>query len=719
MKIKRLYSLIFALLFIALSSSIILGEELTVQKETYTIGYHTDQSPMQYIDGSQVSTGISIDLIKYVSEKSNIDFQFFPIINGTNINHINTLDFSILNVNNAIDKSVFTRTTEPYYALDLFLVGSVFGTENTGKKVGIINHYGINDMDILEVVPNATVHYFNDSRELQKSLINGGIDYAFMNSISYQDFSKSDNGHKFKKYQASISIPWVVQISDNMPDGIEDIFNEIFQNIDQSTLTSIVLENTPNVLGNSSFLNERNSYDYITAVRTGALIVIGIAIILYFISYLYRSNLDKVTFYDKVTGFLTEYKFNVEVTKVLKKARKDQYSLVSIDIDNFQYVNEVYGFDTGTNILQQFGDFLEKYYPNGKFFTRVHSDNFLILVENDKSIDDWEKIDFSDENFDDILGNYCHFYTSKGIYNIHNPSMPLTTIVGCVNLARVSGKTTYGNTSITFTDEMNKKHLAQNKILGTMEKALKEKEFEVYYQPKVSLDNQTTCGAEALVRWIVREGDPIFPDEFIPLFEKNRYITKLDLYVFEEVCYFISTHRAKLKDIVISVNLSTITLLQNDLIENLQRLLTEYDVNVSCVELEITESAFVDNLEQVLLQIQLLKNIGFSIALDDFGSGISSLNQLKNIDLDVLKLDKAFLSNSLNQDKGILIVENVILLAQKLNLTIVAEGVETEADVSLLSNLGCDIAQGYFYARPMPRNNLLNFLETPLVPIKS
>lgn len=712
MKIKNIYFILNLVLFMMLSFNVSFADEFD---KVYNVGYHADERPMQFLDDDKNASGISIEIMRYISEKIGVEMKFIPITHTTSDKDLEALDFSISIANNTILENIFTRASESYFDLDLYLIGPSKGVEDAGRKVGIIDYCNVNRVDVFDAVPNASIQYFDNNSDLQKTLYTGGISFAFMNKIVAQDFLTLDEDNAFEIYPVAIKLPFNILISSSVSVGIEESINEALLSIEDEFLADVVLNNTPDILLVNNFMDYRDSSDYIEVARNATIIVLVVTCLLVVLYQLYRNHLNRMTFYDKVTGFLTEYKFNIEVSKVLKKAKPDEYSLISVDIDNFQYVNEVYSFDTGTEILKQFAEYLKVYYSNGKHFTRLHSDNFLILVKNEEvTEDDEEKNEFSDENFDKVLGNYCHFYTSKGVYNIDDPSLTLTTLVGCVNLARVSGKTTYGNTSIVFTKQMNKKHLAQNKILSTMEKALKEKEFEVFYQPKISLEKQTLCGAEALVRWIVRDGDPIYPDEFIPLFEKNRYITKLDFYVFEEVCHFISTHREELKDIVLSVNLSTITLLQNDLAENLTEIMKKYDIDVNSIELEVTESAFVDNLEQVLLQIQLLKNIGFSIALDDFGSGISSLNQLKNIDLDVLKLDKAFLSNSLNQDKGLLIVENIILLAQKLKLTIVAEGVETEEDVSLLSKLGCDIAQGYYFARPMPQNNFLQFVVKPI-----
>lgn len=698
--------------FLTLLFITLLNSTFVYSNNTYIVGYSTSCPPIQYINDDGKADGIAIAILDYLQETSNMHFNYYEIDDNKNA-FVNTHHLNISNLHHNTDPLIYTQATIPFYNLNLVLTGHKDHKNDEAVEVGILDYINLDVSEIYELLPNAKIHYFDFYDDLTEALHNNDIDYMFSNTNKAQEFLNADKDGVFQNYPISYTVPMKIYLLGSVASSVVDKLNEGIEDFASHAVSDIVLENAMLPLADMSFLETLTAYDYIGIVTTTIISIVAISGLFLFLLFLYRRHLTRITFYDKVTGFFTEYKFNIETTKVLSKALPNEYTIVAVDIDNFQYVNEVYGFDTGTYILERFGKYLSEYYPSAVHFTRIHSDNFIVLIRSEDLIKDNKNADhnFNEEDFHSVLGDYCHFYTSKGIYNIADPTQTLATIVGCVNLARVSGKSTYGNTAIVFTDSMHKKRAIQNKILSTMEQALKDKEFEVYYQPKITLHNQTTYGGEALIRWIVKDGAPIFPDEFIPLFEKNRYITKLDFYVFEEVCIFISEHREELGDRVISVNLSTITLLQKDLLSNLLSLLLRYNVPINSVELEVTESAFVDNFELIMSQITKLKQAGFSIALDDFGSGISSLNQLKNMELDVLKLDKAFLSDSLNQDKGVLIVENVIMLAKKLNLEIVAEGVELIEDVNLLTKLGCDIAQGYYYSRPVPKGDFLQFIR--------
>lgn len=712
---KKKYVLILIIIITFLNS-------LTVFcRSSYSIGYSSHAEPIQFTDEHSREDGIIIQLLKYLENNNNLYFNFFPVIHSDTNPHINNsnFDFNVTNFTHSTNSDIYTKSTIPFYNITLTLTGVANNNDTINENytnIGILDYSSITDSDIIEKIPNAIVTYYANSHNLKQALLSNDVDFIFCDNNFNQEFLNNDTDNIYQSYPMTLKVPLKIYATDYIADSEIYTLNKLISDLDSNIINNIILENSSLHTDDISFSDSMNSYTHIKLLRTGFLTILIIICILMSFSYFYKKHLEKIIFYDRVTGFLSSYKFNLETSKLLKNATPFEYSIISIDIDNFQYINEVYSFDTGTYILKRFSEYLKKYYVSASLITRIHSDNFLILIKNDDLIVDDKHAppNFNEEDFENVLGEYSHFYTSKGIYNIEDPTQALTSIIGCVNLARNLGKTTYGDTSILFTDNMDKKRSTQNKILSTMEQALKNKEFEVYYQPKVSLPDETVYGAEALIRWIVKDGDPIFPDEFIPLFEKNRYISNLDFYVFEEVCIFISNNKESLGDRVISVNLSTITLLQTDLINNLLTLLLKYNVPVNYIELEVTESAFVENLNLIMSQIHLLKKAGFVIALDDFGSGISSLNQLKNIELDVLKLDKAFLSDSLNQDKGILIVENVITLAKKLNLSIVAEGVEILDDVRLLTKLGCDIAQGYYYSKPIPKNEFLKFLKTDI-----
>ena len=250
---------------------------------------------------------------------------------------------------------------------------------------------------------------------------------------------------------------------------------------------------------------------------------------------------------------------------------------------------------------------------------------------------------------------------------------------------------------------MYKEQVWERKVENDMEKALYNHEFELYLQPKYDTKSETLSAAEALVRWNHPTEGSVPPGKFIPIFESNGFIIQLDDYMLTEVCRMQATWIARKERIVpISVNVSRAHFTKDDLAERICRIVDAFKVPHSVIELELTESAFFDDKKVLLNTVKKLKDAGFKISMDDFGAGYSSLNTLKELPLDVIKLDAEFFRGKDEMNRGNLIVEETIHLAKKLAMTIVAEGIENREQVNFLKNIGCDLIQGYYFAKPMP-----------------
>lgn len=250
---------------------------------------------------------------------------------------------------------------------------------------------------------------------------------------------------------------------------------------------------------------------------------------------------------------------------------------------------------------------------------------------------------------------------------------------------------------------MNRQRLWERKVEDDMERALAAREFKVYLQPKISAAEEELAGAEALVRWIHPKEGFIPPNKFIPIFEKNGFILKLDDYMLEEVARQQSEWISQGRKIVpISVNVSRAHFTREDLAEHICEIVDKYKVPHEVIELELTESAFFDDKKVLLNTVKKLRDSGFPVSMDDFGAGYSSLNSLKELTIDVLKIDADFFRNVEEVERGMLIVSEVIDLAKKLDMKIVAEGIESRDQVDFLVQQECDLIQGYFFAKPMP-----------------
>ncbi len=309
------------------------------------------------------------------------------------------------------------------------------------------------------------------------------------------------------------------------------------------------------------------------------------------------------------------------------------------------------------------------------------------------------------------LGGNLNLSTSTGVFIIDNPSLELTKMLKSADIARIKGKKTYNSTIYYYNEEMEKEEDAKLNIIANMKLAIEKKEFYLKYQPKIDFNSLTICGAEALVRWKKEGSDrEIYPNEFIPVFESNGFIANLDYYVFEEACSFIKNNSETSEIPLISVNLSNHTLFEADFAKKLIEILNKYDLKSSQLELEITESAM--ELEERIIKdkIQELRGAGFKVSIDDFGVGASSLNRLASLDVNTLKIDKGFLDSGFGTNRGNAIIKNIIKMANEIDLVTVCEGVETLTQAKWLRSSNCDIAQGYYFEKPVYKEEFLELL---------
>ena len=241
-----------------------------------------------------------------------------------------------------------------------------------------------------------------------------------------------------------------------------------------------------------------------------------------------------------------------------------------------------------------------------------------------------------------------------------------------------------------------------------MEKALLEREFVVYYQPKINMETEKIIGAEALVRWISKDKGFMNPGEFIPVFEKEGFIIELDFFVLEEAVKIIRDWLDNNKNpITISVNQSRVHLSNPYYIERLKNLINKYQIPTKFIELELTESLFMD-IDVALETVKKIKELGFSVSVDDFGSGFSSLNMLKSMPIDVVKIDREFLNESENSQKAQKIISKIVEMAKELDMEVICEGVEKIEQAEFLKSIGCYYAQGFLYAKPMPETEFFD-----------
>ena len=412
--------------------------------------------------------------------------------------------------------------------------------------------------------------------------------------------------------------------------------------------------------------------------------------------------------YDRLTGLFSREFFYEKVRERLREDPEGEYSIVCSNIVNFKLYNDSFGVAEGDRLLREAADAMRRAVEPSGICGRFGADRFICLQESGKEARDRAVFDSDQAE----SGRSCNVVMKWGVYEITDRSVPVEQMCDRANLAVDSIKDQYNCHFAVYDDVLRGKLLREQAITEAMETALNEGQFVVYYQPKYSLNNDCLAGAEALVRWVHPELGFLSPGEFIPLFEKNGFITRLDRYVWENVCATLRLWREKgYPQLSVSVNVSRADVYHTDLADTLLEIIRKYGVEPAQLHLELTESAYTENPAQILSTVEHLRELGFIIEMDDFGSGYSSLNMLNQMKLDILKLDMKFIRSETSKPMEQGILRFIVGLARWLNLSVVAEGVETREQLERLREIGCDYVQGYFFARPMPAEEFEKLLQ--------
>ena len=422
-----------------------------------------------------------------------------------------------------------------------------------------------------------------------------------------------------------------------------------------------------------------------------------------------NEEVSRIAYTDSITGYGTWDKFVLDAKSLLRHEYR-RYALVSFDIDKFKAINDMYGHDEGNRVLKLIADTVNRNLQDGETFSRINSDNYYILMLYRSDSDTARRIGSLIQAIEYEITEFVPVL-SFGIYRITDKSVSIRRMGDLADIAKRTVK--YGDDSAYtfYSESMLEKMREEKRIENEMQTALDMHEFSVFYQPKVSLDGKVNLtGAEALVRWI-KDGTVISPGKFIPLFEKNRFIVKLDYYIMDQVCQKIKQWESYYPHLLISVNMSRAHLKDPQFVEKLNDICLSHGVSTSSIEIEITESAAYESLDVLTAVFKQLKDYGFHISIDDFGSGYSSLNMLKDLPADVLKIDRAFLAESNSNKRANDILGYVIRMAGSLGMHTICEGIETDEQAKLLGGLGCEMAQGFYFAKPMPSDSFEEILR--------
>ena len=420
--------------------------------------------------------------------------------------------------------------------------------------------------------------------------------------------------------------------------------------------------------------------------------------------------------YDRLTGLYSKEFFYQRVRETLRQNSGQNYYLICSDIVNFKLINDVFGVAAGDRLLCGIADMYRRYVGEGGICGHLDADRFACLLEFDDVFTEQMFISANEEI--NRLQNAKNVAVKWGIYSVGNQNVTVEQMCDRALLAARSIKEQYGVYYAAYDDKLRDELLRQQAIIDSMETALKEGQFLVYLQPKYRIWDETLAGAEALVRWKHPEWGFQSPAEFIPLFEKNGFITKLDQFVWDKTCFYLRKWDEEgYPPIPVSVNVSRADIYHADIADIMMRTVTKYGLTPSRLHLEITESAYTEDPGQIIETVRHLRELGFVIEMDDFGSGYSSLNMLNQMPIDILKLDMKFIQSETAKPTHQGILRFIMGLARSMHLSVVAEGVETKKQLECLREIGCDYVQGYYFARPMPEGEFETLMRDQAVKV--
>ncbi|MCR5508543.1 MAG: EAL domain-containing protein [Lachnospiraceae bacterium] len=415
--------------------------------------------------------------------------------------------------------------------------------------------------------------------------------------------------------------------------------------------------------------------------------------------------------YDSLTGLLNAESFYRKTEKHIHLNEDRNFALIAVDIDKFRLINDRYGIDSGNRCLSVLGEEIRKILPRELPACRYQADMFSLLFEYE-----------SEQDIIDLMTELSRAVKASpvlptslslvyGIYKIVDRDIPARLMCDRARAVKKQVKGSALSNYAVYDDVIRLKMREQAEIENEMEQALANGEFVMYLQPQIDIRTGKMCGAEALVRWKHPVKGVLVPANFLSLFEDNGFITKLDLFMWEQACRYIVDLQRREIMLPISVNVSRRHVGETDIVKILTDLVAKYGFENKYLEIEITENLFLEDVTQLFDEMGELKDRGFKILMDDFGSGYSSLNMLRKAPIDTMKIDRFFLDEIMSTERGKIIVESSVRMAKMIGLDVIAEGVETKEQLEFLRSIDCDMAQGYYYSKPIPVDEFEEFIK--------
>lgn len=682
--------------------------ELIKSGEKIRIAYAASNYPMEYKDSKTGEyRGVYADAMKLIEQESGLEFEYIPMDNMQEVWSLmekGQIDLIAVGYGRAEEAGYPNiRYSDSYINMENNFIGRSTGEPLPQKGVVAMPRAYIGlQFYIEELYPEWELVLLNNEDECMRAVSRSKADITIINTVFLQTVYNLNNYDNLRVLPTqSLSVPVQIGIGKKNAELLQQIINKAIYRIPASDFEKCVVENVINISYEPSVRDIVKRYlIHIT--------IVGILIILAFVVSIKgrETHFRHLAMTDILTGLWNGTKFRKEADTMLNRNKQDTFYMISMDIDKFKFVNNDFGTEIADTILCIFAKRIREEFAGEAIYARDMADMFLIMVRPCDNLENRlehlsRQISFENNG---VLQEY-RISLKFGICDIWRRAgnAESATYINYAVIARKSIKNVPGVSFAYYNEEMADSVAYEMMIEKKMIEALNKKEFKVYYQPKYDLTTGTIAGAEALVRWQNEELGFIYPDSFIPIFEKNGFIIELDFYVYEEVLKKMEEWATTGEDkLCISVNVSRAHLETNGFLERLTALVSKYGIAHDRLELELTETILGNKRTDITTFIKACKNINFKVSIDDFGSGYSSLNLLKKLPVDVLKIDKGFLDETEESERSSIIVEQVVEMARRISVDTICEGVETEKQAAFLKRIGCNMVQGYLYSKPIP-----------------
>ena len=664
------------------------------------VGVKNGEPPIEYYDKAESRyRGITIDIITEIFKKLGIQVKFVPIDSQERIDIISS------KIIEEIKPNEHPIITDAYFKVHNVMVVNK-ESNKTVYKIGVLSDDKIVQSKYLETYYKDYKQIkYNSVREALNAIANQSVDFIIAFNDSVNMFITEDT---YKNLQ----IIDLEGLTYSIALGIDEQANPLLTSILNKGIHSISqVEKNNLLLRANSTVQEKASFKELLIKNWQAILIVVLLILIaifYAISVTRRRMSDKLAvlaYTDSLLNCYNRIKFVNEAEYILYSTNS-RYALLYFNIVNFRSVNNHYGRANGDELLKYVYKCLSEEVKTNKLVARSSTDHFIILFPYQELIEVEKWINEITEKTHALISVYNTpiFINSKiGVYLIQDRNEAIDSMIEKASFACKSLKHQDINKFTYFNDSLMDKSSEEEQLTQMIEEAIENHEFKMYLQPKYHIENHKIYGAEALVRWQSASKGLLLPNAFIPLFERNGLVTKIDMIMFEEVCKFQKIWlQEKREPILISCNMSRIHFDNPEYLNQLRRIVEKYEIPFGCIEIEITESAFIGDDDLVIKTIHDLQSLGFLISIDDFGSGYSSLNILYRAKPDTIKLDKRFLVECAISQRSKIIVKKIVEMALLIGLSVICEGVEEEYQEQFLLEIDCENAQGFLFCVPIP-----------------